>query len=76
MQVKQAQLHKYLCWVHDTYCLVVVLKGNICVSSLECVVGSVIPCNIIDPVGSVVVPKKGRQKEKSSIYIRMHLWGR
>lgn len=44
--------------MHDTYSLVVTLEGNVRVSPLECVVGSVIPCNVINPVGFVVVPKK------------------
>ena len=42
----------------STYRLVVVLEGGICVSSLERVVGGVIPCNVINPVGFVVVSEK------------------
>ncbi len=47
-----------VCHVHDTYRLEVILERNLCVSFLECVIGSVIPCNLINPVGFVVVPKK------------------
>lgn len=50
--------HQCLCWVYDTYSLVVALEGNICVSPLECVIGSMIPCNVVNPVGFVVVPMK------------------
>ena len=42
----------------STYRLVVVLEGDLCVSSLERVVGSVIPCDVINPVGLVVVSDK------------------
>lgn len=40
----------------NAYVLVVVLKGDFGVSSSESVVGSVIPGNVINPVGFVVVP--------------------
>lgn len=56
--------------MRDTYRLVIVLKGNVRVSPLECVVGTVIPGNIINPVGFVVVPKninkmRGRKRRVS-----------
>lgn len=50
--------------MHDTYSLVVVLEGDVGVSPLKCVVGSVIPCNVINPVGFVVVPKNVRSRER------------
>lgn len=43
--------------MEDTYGLEVVLEGNQRVALLECVDGSVVPSNVIDPVGFVVVPK-------------------
>ena len=43
--------------MHDTYSLVVVLEGDFGVVPRECVVGSVIPGNVINFVGFVVVPK-------------------
>lgn len=42
----------------DTYILVVVLEGDLRVSPREGVGGSVIPGDIINPVGSVVVSKE------------------
>ena len=42
-----------------TYGLVVVLEGDVRVSSLERVVGRVIPGDVINPVGLVVVPGDG-----------------
>lgn len=49
-----------------TYSLVVVHEGNQRVSPFECVDGSVVPSNVINPVGFVVVPKikKGRRTER------------
>lgn len=46
--------HKH---VEGTYSLIVVGEGNQRVSPFEGVVGSVVPSNVINPVGSVVVPK-------------------
>lgn len=56
--------------MHETYRLVVVLEGDFFVCLCECVHRSVIPCNIIDPVGLVVVPiKKKRYQENTDKYI-------
>lgn len=44
--------------VECTYSLEIVLEGNVCVPPFESVVGSVVPSNVINPVGFVVVPKR------------------
>lgn len=53
--------------VYETYSLVVVLEGNICISPLECVVGSVIPRNVINPVGFIVVPKMEKERVAAQV---------
>lgn len=50
----------------DTYILVVVLEGDLRVSPREGVGGSVIPGDIINPVGSVVVSKEIEAAEEQS----------
>lgn len=39
-----------------SYRFEVVLKRDLCISLLECVVRGMIPGNVIDPVGLVIVP--------------------
>lgn len=49
---------KHYMHYESTYTPVVVPEGNFCISPLESIGWSMVPCNIINPVGFVVISTK------------------